>query len=67
MVSSTNMNLSAFIDRWIKSGSSERANKGYFLEELCQVLDLRQPDPKRGDRANEGSRQGRRVLIRPMP
>jgi hypothetical protein len=43
------MNLPAFIDRWLKSGSSERANKDSFLKELCQVLDLPQPDPKRGD------------------
>jgi len=47
------MNLPAFIDRWIKSGSSERANKDSFLKELCQVLELPQPDPKRGDPAKD--------------
>ncbi len=47
------MNLPAFIDRWIKSGSSERANKDSFLKELCQVLALPQPDPKRGDPAKD--------------
>ena len=47
------MNLPAFIDRWLKSGSSERANKDSFLKELCQVLDLPEPDPKRGDPEND--------------
>jgi hypothetical protein len=47
------MNLTAFIDRWLKSGSSERANKDSFLKELCQVLDLPEPDPKRGDPAKD--------------
>jgi len=43
------MNLPTFVDRWLNSGSSERANKDSFLKEPCLVLDLPQPDPKRGD------------------
>ena len=37
--------LHAFIDKWKRSGASERANFHSFLFELCHVLALPRPDP----------------------
>jgi hypothetical protein len=38
-----------FIQRWLKSSSSERANYALFLSELCDYLDLPRPEPSRAD------------------
>ncbi len=43
--------LSNFLARWSVSGGAERANKDLFLTELCDVLGVPRPDPKRGDPA----------------
>ena len=37
--------ISAFIKRWKESGGSEQANSQLFLAELCDILDLKHPDP----------------------
>lgn len=37
--------IEAFIKRWKNAGGTERANYQLFLTELCNVLDLPQPDP----------------------
>ena len=37
--------ISAFIKRWKESGGSEQANSQLFLAELCDILDLKRPDP----------------------
>ena len=41
--------VSAFIERWSKSGGAERANYQLFLTELCDVLGVPRPDPTRPD------------------
>jgi hypothetical protein len=41
--------IQAFVDKWSRSGGSERANKDSFLNDLCQALGLPQPDPATGD------------------
>ncbi len=41
--------VSAFIERWSKSGGAERANYQLFLAELCDVLGVPRPDPTRPD------------------
>lgn len=38
-----------FIERWKKSGASERANAQLFLSELCDVLSVEHPDPSQED------------------
>jgi len=38
-----------FIDRWLGSGASERANYALFLSELCDVLGVPRPDPATPD------------------
>ncbi|MCL2075618.1 MAG: class I SAM-dependent DNA methyltransferase [Betaproteobacteria bacterium] len=43
--------ITDFIGRWKVSGGSEQANSQSFLKELCDVLDLQQPDP--ADPVNE--------------
>lgn len=40
--------LEAFIERWAKSGASERANYALFLTGLCKLLDLPEPNPSGG-------------------
>jgi hypothetical protein len=37
--------IEAFIARWERSGSSERANYQLFLSELCDLLGVPRPDP----------------------
>ncbi|MDX5391134.1 MAG: class I SAM-dependent DNA methyltransferase, partial [Rhodobacterales bacterium] len=39
------MQVDDFIERWSRSGGSERANFQTFANELCEVLDLPKPDP----------------------
>ena len=34
-----------FIERWQRSGGAELANSQSFLKELCQLLELPEPDP----------------------
>jgi hypothetical protein len=41
--------VSAFIERWSKSGGAERANYQSFLYELCDVLEVPRPEPTRAD------------------
>ncbi len=43
--------LSAFITKWAASGAAERANAQAFLIELCQLLEVESPQPKRPDEA----------------
>lgn len=45
------MDVPTFIDKWKRSGASERANKDSFLHDLCDVLRLPHPEPKTGDSA----------------
>lgn len=39
------MTAHAFVERWRRSGTAERANYQRFLAELCDVLDVPRPDP----------------------
>ncbi len=39
------MDLNDFIDRWTRSGGSERANFQSFATELCDLLGVPRPDP----------------------
>ncbi|MBU0676474.1 MAG: hypothetical protein KJ626_00020 [Verrucomicrobia bacterium] len=41
--------IKPFIERWEKSGASERANYQLFLSELCGILDVHHPDPATPD------------------
>lgn len=41
------MTPAAFVDRWKDSGGAELANSQSFLKELCDLLDVPQPDPTR--------------------
>ena len=37
--------VDTFITRWQQSGASERANYALFLSELCDLLEVKRPDP----------------------
>jgi hypothetical protein len=39
------VNLESFIETWIKSQAAERANYALFLTQLCDLMDVPQPDP----------------------
>ena len=39
------MQVDEFIERWSRSGGSERSNFQTFANELCEALDLPKPDP----------------------
>jgi hypothetical protein len=41
--------VTEFIQRWIKSESSERANKDAFIIELCDALGVGRPSPSTGN------------------
>ena len=41
--------IDAYIERWRPSAASERANYVSFLKELCDLLDLPQPDPAKAE------------------
>lgn len=43
--------IADFVARWRAAGAEERANKDSFFIELCSVLGIAPPDPKRGDPA----------------
>ncbi|MFZ2489987.1 MAG: DNA methyltransferase [Thermoanaerobaculia bacterium] len=43
------MDLSSFIDKWKRSGASERANKDPFLLDLCELLGVEKPGAATGD------------------
>jgi hypothetical protein len=45
--------IQAFVDKWLRSGGAERANKDAFLIELCDVLDVPRPAPSTGDSARD--------------
>jgi hypothetical protein len=38
-----------FLERWERSGASERANYQLFLSELCDLLEVPRPDPATDD------------------
>ncbi len=42
-------NITNFIERWASSGAAERANYQIFLTELCDVLEVRRPEPTKSD------------------
>ncbi|MCB9626551.1 MAG: class I SAM-dependent DNA methyltransferase [Sandaracinaceae bacterium] len=52
-----------FIERWEKSGGSERANYQLFLTELCALLELPMPDPAGDDTRDNGYVFERRVVM----
>jgi len=56
--------LAAFIERWLLSSASERANKDAFLAELCLVLDVPRPNPTSGDPAKDHYVFEQKVRIR---
>ncbi len=60
----TDQALESFIDRWQDAGGSERANYQLFLTELCQLLDLPQPEPAGNDTRDNAYVFERRVIIR---
>src|SRR5690606_33091105 len=43
------MSPEQFVQRWEKSAGAEMANSQLFLAELCQLLDVPQPDPTGAD------------------
>ena len=43
------MNHEEFITRWQRSGGAELANSQSFLKELCQLLELPEPEPTQAD------------------
>ncbi len=43
------MNHEQFITRWQRSGGAEMANSQSFLKELCQLLELPEPEPTQAD------------------
>lgn len=43
------MNPDDFIKRWQRSSGAELANSQSFLKELCQLLELPEPEPTRTD------------------
>lgn len=53
--------IQEFIDRWSKSGGSERANYALFLSELCDVLGLDRPLPATATEENDHYRLERPV------
>lgn len=58
--------IEAFIQRWSKAGGSERANYALFLTELCNLLELPQPDPASDDTRDNAYVFERRVVM-PQP
>ena len=46
------MNHEAFITRWQRSGGAEMANSQPFLIELCQLLELPEPEPTQADESH---------------
>jgi len=48
-MSDAETNVKTFIERWEKSGASERANCQIFLSELCTLLDVAPPEPAQSD------------------
>lgn len=44
-----NQSIDVFIAKWAASGAAERANKDFFLIELCDLLDVPRPNPTTGD------------------
>ena len=43
--------IQAFITKWESSGAAERANEQAFIIDLCAILGVEPPDPKRNDEA----------------
>ena len=56
--------VATFITRWTHAQSSERANYGLFLSELCDVLGVPRPDPATDDTANNAYVFERAVTFR---
>lgn len=57
------MTIENFIDRWSRSGGSERANFQQFLIELTQLLDVPAPNPATADAQNDDYRFERPVTF----
>lgn len=54
----------AFIARWKKASGPEIANYGLFIQELCQLLGVPQPDPASDDNRDNAYVFQRRVTFR---
>lgn len=48
----TALNLDDFITRWQNSAAAERANYALFLTQLCDLLEVPQPEPTRASVAD---------------
>lgn len=51
MPEATPEQITAFIERWERSGAAERANYQMFLSELCDIIGVPRPDPTSPDPA----------------
>jgi hypothetical protein len=51
MSAPTPANIQAFITKWQASGAGEKANAQSFLNELCEILEVERPHPKKNDEA----------------
>ncbi|UZK64755.1 class I SAM-dependent DNA methyltransferase [Sphingomonas sp. M1-B02] len=45
------MTVDEFIEKWSKSGGNERANTHLFVNDLCALIGVREPQPTRSDAA----------------
>ena len=43
--------IQAFLAKWQASGAGEKANAQSFLNELCDILEVERPHPKKNDEA----------------
>jgi hypothetical protein len=56
--------VEAFIARWAGAGGSESANYGLFVQELCRLLGVPEPDPASEDTRDNAYVFQRRVTFR---
>lgn len=56
-------NIEQFIQRWTGADGTERANYQLFLTQLCDLLELPQPEPASADNADNAYVFERRVVI----
>lgn len=45
------MNVEAFIEKWQRSGGNERANTHLFVNDLCALIGVQEPQPTQSDLA----------------
>ena len=64
MPNTTPEQIAAFIERWEKSGGSERSNYVLFLTQLCGILGVPEPEPKSPDPAQDAYVVERDVFIK---